>query len=262
MLEFVEGKVGSGKSYWSVRRMVAMMAAKRYIVTNIDLKEEGIMRVLRDKWGIKYKSLPYKFLTDDDMLNVYDHVPYGGGKESVSYVVLDEAQNFYNARDWSKLPKQLTRWLSQSRKFGADLVIITQHANNVDTQFRRQGEYFYKLRNLSKMQFPLIGSIPRLMVIKGDQKAGLTHGYKLEKFDDWVFDCYESTAFLDEQTRLLAEGAALVPTDAFDVEQEMKVTSASFAKGLWRVLWGSRKGSAGPRLRVGDPDAATAAESE
>lgn len=68
--------------------------------------------------------------------------------------VIDEAHEFFNARKFSTLGADALHYLSQHRHLGDDVMFITQHVLNVDSQLRRVAQDFSYIRNLKKVKMP------------------------------------------------------------------------------------------------------------
>jgi hypothetical protein len=64
--------------------------------------------------------------------------------------VLDEVHNFFSARGWQKVSRGVELYMSQLRKFNDDLLLITQHPEKVDKNFRRNATEWIYLKNLGR----------------------------------------------------------------------------------------------------------------
>jgi hypothetical protein len=64
--------------------------------------------------------------------------------------VLDEVHNFFSARSWQKVSRGVELYMSQLRKFNDDLLLITQHPEKVDKNFRRNATEWIYLKNLGR----------------------------------------------------------------------------------------------------------------
>lgn len=51
-------------------------------------------------------------------------------------IVVDEAQNHFDARDWDKCPRWFRQFLSESRHYGVGVIAATQAISQVDKRFR------------------------------------------------------------------------------------------------------------------------------
>jgi zona occludens toxin (predicted ATPase) len=153
MIELYTGFVGSGKSYHAVRRGTLIAdapAGKRYVVANFPVKEKRTFRSKIPFIGKRFKkqSVKPRWLFQEDLTVSYlikkSHELGFYGKESQALLIIDEAGIFFNSRDWNVKPTERKDWikfLSQSRKFGYDVVFIVQDGRMLDRQIRSLAEY-------------------------------------------------------------------------------------------------------------------------
>lgn len=152
MIEIYVGAVGSGKSYHIMARGIAKIYSRKnnIVVANFPIRfsERDIKRGIDKRW----------IYLDDDELNPMNLIKMSiengyYGKEGHSLLVIDEAGVYFNARDWQvsvNTRKEWIKFISQSRKFGYDVVLIAQDARMIDRQIRSMAEYtvkHVKLRN-------------------------------------------------------------------------------------------------------------------
>lgn len=170
MIEIYTGFVGSGKSYHATRRAVTIADApkgKRYVIANFPIKPKKKMIAKLPLIGKKVKE-PFNkprwvFKTNDqmtvDFLINKSHEMGWYGKESQCLLILDEAGIIFNSRDWNVKPQERKDWiafLSQSRKFGYDVIFIVQDVRMLDRQIRSLAEYevqHKKINNMSLLKF-------------------------------------------------------------------------------------------------------------
>lgn len=117
---------------------------------------------------------------------------------------IDEAHEFFNARQWAETGVDALHYLSQHRKLGDEVLFITQHVRNVDTQLRRVAQDFTYVKNLRKTKLPvLFGFIkaPPLFVTAtySQEKTGAVGGEEptLRTFTldvKGIASCYETAA--------------------------------------------------------------------
>lgn len=242
MIEFVEGKIGGGKSYYSTMRLIHGMCQGKPCMTNIVLNEKECLEEIERISGKRYASLPWEYINEDDIPKLHEVLPYGGGKESQMQVVIDEAHIWFNSREWKTLNKKWNRYLTQSRKAGVDFIFISQAASNVDAQLRRQAEKFWAVRDMSKFKLPWIGSLPFMLLSEWDQTGKECISRRMVRYHSWVFRCYESSAFLDAETAALVQGALTVSDKfSFRERETSKDKVKAFAKGFLRSLKGGAK---------------------
>lgn len=79
-------------------------------------------------------------------------------------LVLDEAQLLFNSRNWSQKGRmQYLQFLSQSRKYGYYVILVTQSALMIDNQFRMLVDIEVNHRKLNQMG--LIGELLDLLTL-------------------------------------------------------------------------------------------------
>lgn len=234
---FISGKPGGGKSYYAtVCILDRLRHSKKQIVTNVPLNVGEICHQLHEQYGETFGAAERIRLLDEtetsqfwvyfgnglelDTKNrlsirmadgrVVPHLDYSPryrfalasvGSGGVCYFI-DEAHEFFNAREWKDLGKDCLHYLSQHRKLGDEVVFITQHVRNVDTQLRRLAAEFCYCRNHLKEKFPglggLVRSYQRLGVSFYNQEESATAVQVDHKFisPQWetIGKCYDTAA--------------------------------------------------------------------
>lgn len=117
---------------------------------------------------------------------------------------IDEAHEFFNARQWAETGVDALHYLSQHRKLGDEVLFITQHVRNVDTQLRRVAQDFSYIKNCRKMKLPILGGFfkaPSIFIrtTYQEEKTGSNTGGEPEvrtfTLDaKGVASCYETAA--------------------------------------------------------------------
>ena len=174
------GKRGAGKSLIAVSRMREYMWAGRMVATNLNIRVEHLVPA-------RNRVRPYRlpdWPSADDMtmlplgnpgLERRPDEPYPAMRENYRFseeenglLVLDELATFLNSRDWQAKDRQaLINWLLHSRKYGWDLLFISQHLGLVDKQVRDAlFDLYATTRRLDKVQVPVIGRIAAVVGIK------------------------------------------------------------------------------------------------
>lgn len=82
-------------------------------------------------------------------------------EENNGLLVIDEAGNVLSAREWAGAERQkLNNWLTQSRKYGWNLLFLSQHVGQVDKQIRDALiEVQGTVRRADKMAVPLLSPL-------------------------------------------------------------------------------------------------------
>lgn len=162
MIELYTGFVGSGKSYAATKLGCSIVDAplsRRYVIANFPIKPKAtIIDKLLKRKEKENKRWIYK---DNDELTVDYLIKKSlemgwNKKEGSCLIIFDEASIPFNARTFHKEDRlKWIKFLSQSRKFGYDVIFITQDRRMLDKQIRHLCEYesvFKKLNN-----YPILG---------------------------------------------------------------------------------------------------------
>jgi hypothetical protein len=164
-LNYVTGPMGAGKTLYAVRRIVDAVTSGRYVVTNVELREEAFERVAnhvarfsatpatRRKYAERFRSL---YVHENDLAAATRYRLPGQG-EGRGLFVWDEAQHDLNNRDWRKEDRSgLLSWATQLRKLGYVGYLLSQHADNTDAALRRVCNFQVRLQN-QREQTRLLG---------------------------------------------------------------------------------------------------------
>jgi zona occludens toxin len=147
MIIIHEGVPGAGKSYDAVKKILAALKKGRTIYTNIDgLDRPECLEYISSYIGTTREDLAdiLFFIEKGKIQNFWDYTAEG------SLIVIDEAQLFFNSRDFSKQSnREFSDWASTHRHHGYDLILITQRAERIDTAVRSLAEFKYRYRKLS-----------------------------------------------------------------------------------------------------------------
>jgi hypothetical protein len=113
--------------------------------------------------------------------------------------VIDEAHLWWSSRDWQQFGKDTLAYLSQHRKLGDSVVLLTQSCGALDKAIRRLCGEYCLVRNMERE--PLAGvRVPRVRVVWGlvepENPAWSSYVFKTEwvRLDPAVFGLYDSFA--------------------------------------------------------------------
>lgn len=144
MIYLYTGTPGSGKSYHVARDMIRRLKRGGGLICNFDLNLESVKKV---KGNFVYKDnseMSVQFLYDYAKKN---HVM---AKENQSLIVIDEAQIIFNCREFSRKDRmQWVNFFAQHRKYGYNIILITQNDRMLDRQIRALCEYEIKHRKIN-----------------------------------------------------------------------------------------------------------------
>lgn len=166
----IAGKRGSGKTLGALSMMRKYLASGRTVATNLNIFIENLVpayvetrfyRLADHPTSSDLELLPLgnPYLFRDEAGEVQMHPGFTEKKNGL--LVLDEVSTFLNSRDWQGTDRhKVLAWLVQSRKFGWDLLLITQHANQIDKQVREALiELQGTVRRMDRIQVPLLSMI-------------------------------------------------------------------------------------------------------
>lgn len=156
-LNYVTGPMGSGKSLYGVRRITDSLISGKYVVTNIELREDALEKIARHftrPFGGEHtrSSLvarfanQYIFTTDLGEAKMYRLPGKGEGRGTI---VWDESHNDLNNRDWREADNraEILKWATQLRKLGFQGYLLSQHGDNTDVALRRIVNFSIRLQN-------------------------------------------------------------------------------------------------------------------
>jgi zona occludens toxin len=183
------GTPGSGKSYDAVAKIIANLRMGRIVFTNIrGLDQPLCLEMIKMLTGLDDYSLSRQlhYLPDHQVICFWNHVTPG------ALIVLDEVQNFFNARNWaSKDNTEFNKWSSTHRHHGYDVVLLTQNIQRIDSAVRSLVEWTYVYR---KMNF--FGSLFTQKYLcyayGGEEVVGSPLAKSVRTYDSKIFLCYQS----------------------------------------------------------------------
>lgn len=199
MIEIYQGRLGSGKTYSTVPRILSHLAKGLTVVLNVELNFQECFEYCKRHYGVEIQEGQLRYFDSDDLLNLYKNIPFGQ-KGAPILIVIDEASMWIGSKDWQKTHKNnpdFLPWLRQSRKVFQDIIFVAQSAKDVDAGVRRLCQFIWGFRDMDR--FPLLG----LPLFKGrirwiqldlDGKTVLNSGFK--KKDTEIFKCYNTNALL------------------------------------------------------------------
>jgi zona occludens toxin (predicted ATPase) len=215
MIQIVTGKLGAGKTLYTVMMLFDALCSGRTVVTNIAVNWEEMVSLAR---RVKRVVLDPRQLIKIDPAadkNWHKHIPFGTDKGFVE-VYLDEIHLFFNARDWAKTNtenKSLLSFLTQSRKARVNVTFIAQEITTIEKQFRVLAEW--ELFVVSSDHIPLgpIGKFPFkfFLLSQRDAQNGVLIKKSARFYDKRYFRLYGSFTFLDEEMNALADKAVKIP---------------------------------------------------
>jgi len=218
MIYLVTGKIGSGKTLLVLTRIVEHLAAGGCAVTNIALNRDAVAEHLRRKF--RRRLLPGQLREHDFEANPKFHhsIPFGVPALPVM-VAIDEAHLYFNAAQDSTLRSaflDVVKFLTQSRKAGIDVWMITQAVETLWRQFRLQALHGFNCRDMRAVKIPFFGSVGMLGLRwrKFDTITGETLENGTTPLDRRLFGLYDTSQMCDSMMQgLQADAEVWEPAD-------------------------------------------------
>lgn len=140
-----------------------------------------------------------------------------------AFVIFDEAQLWFNARDFAYFPTEVLSAWTQHRKAGLDIILCTQHISMIDSNIRGVTSWTWRARPLpfiARLFFKLIGDDrPRFRYVatqtdfSGQQRSEkVRYADSFDRMDGITFDpvvarCYATTGFFYSPASEIHEAA-------------------------------------------------------
>lgn len=200
MIAIFEGKIGGGKTYLAVSRILAHLAKGGAVFTNVELKIDGVREYLAKVHGLELDESAIRILDESESWDFHKYLRSGTHMNTLC--VIDEAHLWFNARDHAvtaATKRELITFLSQSRKLKVDVIFIVQAAENLDAQFRRLAQEYWRMKDLQRFRIPVVGiqyPWPHTLAFRIDSGSLQVMEKKLIKRGPLVWNAYNTNALL------------------------------------------------------------------
>lgn len=199
IIEAYTGNVGGGKTYHAVMRAYAHLLAGGHVYGNVKLNKEAVeLAAAADGYEIDFDRQVHH-LENSQIAKYPRHITAGDGDLNVLLLV-DEAHLYFNARNWKETSEEILTMNTQTRKLHVHIICLTQHIDNLDSQFRRLLQFDWFHVDLAKVYFPVLRfqlKVPITQRVCFDpQNRKIRHGVWHELRSARYYKMYESTALL------------------------------------------------------------------
>lgn len=215
MIELYTGSPGSGKSLHCARTIRDYLKwKKKDVIANFEV-------VTDERWKGNFTYVPNSELTPGNLIALArDYWADKDFAEDGLLICIDEAQLLFNSRTWNEQGNNRMAWLelmSQHRKYGMRIILVTQADIMIDRQFRSLVEYetiHRKIGNLGK-----VGAVIKLLSF-GELFYALTRYYGLKmkvsgelfRYNKKLGSMYNSYKAFEQQAAGMPQGVpAQVP---------------------------------------------------
>lgn len=172
MIYLYSGTPGSGKSFHVAKDICSYLFWGKNIIANFDVNARMIQKYKGKFYYFDNSEItPQKLLTFSE--EQHKHKANGHIIEGQTILILDECQIMFNCRDWQNSNRnEWITFFTQHRKYGFDIILVTQNDRLIDRAIRSLIEYEYKHRKFNNMGFVgymtglLLGNRPIFGVIE------------------------------------------------------------------------------------------------
>lgn len=211
MIQVVTGKLGAGKTLYSVMLMFEKLCKGATVVTNIAVNWPEMVSLARRRHRVVLQDSQLIKIDPGADPNWHRSIPFG---TSVMFVecFFDEIHLFFNARDWAKTNAQskgLLSFLTQSRKAHVNVTFIAQEITTMEKQFRVLAEWELYIVSSDHVPLGFLGKSPFRYFIcsKRDSQNGVLIQKSFKSYRREFFRLYGSFTFLDSEMNELAAAA-------------------------------------------------------
>lgn len=176
------GVAGTGKTLYAIQKhIIPELKSGGVVYTNID-------GLIPSRIAIFYNM--DVFTVEKNIRQIKDVKFFYKEIEKNAMVVLDEAQNIFNNRDWqSTANSELIKYLMEHRHYGHKLVFVTPHIDSLDAGIKRVAEFTYKHKSYSAL-----GRKGQVTCAIFDQANLTREPLQIFKWshDERIYNCYKS----------------------------------------------------------------------
>jgi hypothetical protein len=207
MIELYEGRLGGGKTYSAVVRMVDHLRRGGVVCTNVDLRWDAVKAYISQRFRLQALDAQFIPLAADQIGLFHRYTPSGSADLPV-LVVLDEAHLTFNARDFAqtdKLYRETLTFLTQSRKVNTDIIFIAQSVLNMDKQFMRLVQFIWRFRDLARWKIPGLGipyPLKQILAVQFDYDGKTVLQRSFVGKDSRIFALYDTNSLVRPFPRL------------------------------------------------------------
>lgn len=211
MITFYSGTPGSGKSLHVASEILKSIKSGTNVIANFEVNET----LFRKKHGKKQGQFVYLgngelmgrvkaveegscktvlFSSIDALygfaVNFHSRNDRGQIREHQTLFILDEAQILFNSRTWQDSSRmEWVTFFTQHRKYGYDVIIISQMERLIDRQIR--GCFEFEVNHKKLMHYKTLGAVLS-MPFRGNLFLAVTHWYGVKGKDSvtgskWFF---------------------------------------------------------------------------
>lgn len=162
MISYYSGTPGSGKSLHVAMEVYDWIQRGKNVIANFEIRVDFIKKHWRHEKG-QFLYFPDAQLMNEEIdpvkcitgfaRNFHKADKEGRIYEGQTLLIFDEGGVLFNSRDWqSKYRKEWLWFFSQHRKYGFEIIIISQSERQIDRQVRANFEYEYSHKRVGNFK--------------------------------------------------------------------------------------------------------------
>ncbi|MGL1932715.1 MAG: zonular occludens toxin domain-containing protein [Desulfotalea sp.] len=183
------GTPGSGKTYEAVKVILDNLQTGRIVYTNIDGFSDPLCKeAIKSVCNISDLAIEtqLKVFENGQTAEFWLHVP------PRALIVIDEIQNFFNARDWqAQANRDFGEWASTHRKKGFDVICISQRPERIDSSVRSLFQWCYQFRKIDFFG-SLVSNSYMVYSYADEDINGPPLSKQKRSYNSDIFKCYKS----------------------------------------------------------------------
>lgn len=180
MIDLYTGTPGSGKSLHCAKEIYTRLSRGKSVIANFDIN----LTIFKKKRKLgKFVYIDNSELSPDGLMQyaVVNHKRNTNGHiiEGQTLLIIDECQILFNSRDWQAADRmKWATFFTQHRKYGYNIILITQFDRLIDRQIRSLVEYQVIHRKASN--FKTLGFLLGVL-FKGNIFIAITQWYGVKE---------------------------------------------------------------------------------
>lgn len=208
MITIVTGKIGGGKTLFTVGKMMAHLAKGGRVMGNIRINFDQAASYCWKKYRARIQECQIAYHNFEEMPVFYHSTEFMRGTDELPMMlVCDECQIYFPANEKRPYYKALLDFLTLSRRFNVDIYFITQDPTTFVPAFRNQSQFTFYCADMRQQTVGFFGQISMLGLrwSQRDTKTGVLNTRGTTKLSKDIFSCYDTRQSYSSDTHALKE---------------------------------------------------------
>lgn len=190
MIYLFSGVPGSGKSYHAAEMICNKFKQGKNIICNFDIDFGYLKKISHRNDGLVFSVSNEDLKYPDWLYQFSDHFhkcdSSGRVEEAQTYLFIDECNINFDSRTWNEAGRsEWIQFLSEHRKYGFQIFLITQSVDDIDRKIRKRIEI--EVKHFKADNFKLFGKVLSFLC-GGHLFVQRSQWYSKSKFNDAKID--------------------------------------------------------------------------